>query len=637
MLWEWIGLGLVYFLARQLIVTRLETRAVVAVMIALAVVLAAYGFYQVGVELPAERAAYEKDPDGVLRALGQWYPPGSPERARFEDRLNSSEPLATFALANSLAGVLAPWAIVGLGVAWSFAARQGTGFARSPATVARVLGLLLCLGVVLACLVLTKSRSAYVAVAAGLVALVFVGSAGATWNWRPLVAVAVLVVLAVGVALAAGGLDARVFTGASKSLDYRLEYWQATLDMVADHPILGVCPGNFQNYYTQYKLPTASEEIRDPHNFLLETWATAGTLAFGALVVVLAGLVWQTWEAREPTLAASPPDAAPRDSLRLLLGGAAVGAPFAFWIGTPFGFSMSLEQLLGGLAIGSLVVAILWPWIQGGSLPPRLPAVGLLVLSIHLLAAGGFTFPGVAGTFWLLAALTIDSVDKLQPAGAPAKPGRRALPLVALIASIVVAGCCYFAALLPVLKSRELMARASEPRWNDEQRIALLTEAAGADPFTSEPWAAMAEISLANYKKDPKSSLWGQRLVGATGSILALERHSSAAWREVADWFEHQYAIAPNPALAEHIVHLYRNAAQLYPNSADVQARYALALNRAGNLAAARRAASRALELDGLTPHADKRLPGAMKAQIEQLLATAEDVSPTTAVPDKVK
>ena len=57
------------------------------------------------------------------------------------------------------------------------------------------------------------------------------------------------------------------------------EYWQSTLTMIVRHPWLGVGPGNFQDYYTQFKLPAASEEIRDPHNFVLEVWATAGTFA----------------------------------------------------------------------------------------------------------------------------------------------------------------------------------------------------------------------------------------------------------------------------------------------------------------------------------------------------------------------
>ncbi len=40
----------------------------------------------------------------MLRDAGFDPTPGTPERKLFEDRLNSTEPLATFALANSLAG-----------------------------------------------------------------------------------------------------------------------------------------------------------------------------------------------------------------------------------------------------------------------------------------------------------------------------------------------------------------------------------------------------------------------------------------------------------------------------------------------------------------------------------------------------
>ena len=57
MLWEWVGLGLVYFLTRQLVRTAAEVRALAATMFALAVVVSTIGFYQVLVSQPADRAA----------------------------------------------------------------------------------------------------------------------------------------------------------------------------------------------------------------------------------------------------------------------------------------------------------------------------------------------------------------------------------------------------------------------------------------------------------------------------------------------------------------------------------------------------------------------------------------------------
>ncbi len=44
------------------------------------------------------------------------YTPGTVEFKRFADRLNSPEPIATFALTNSLAAFLAPWLAISAGI-----------------------------------------------------------------------------------------------------------------------------------------------------------------------------------------------------------------------------------------------------------------------------------------------------------------------------------------------------------------------------------------------------------------------------------------------------------------------------------------------------------------------------------------
>ena len=53
----------------------------------------------------------------MLREVGLNYPPGTPVRELFERRLANREPTATFALTNSLAAALAPWLVMGLGIA----------------------------------------------------------------------------------------------------------------------------------------------------------------------------------------------------------------------------------------------------------------------------------------------------------------------------------------------------------------------------------------------------------------------------------------------------------------------------------------------------------------------------------------
>ena len=58
-----------------------------------------------------------------MRDAGLWFPPGSPERKLFESRLDNREPMATFALTNSLAAFLAPWLVMLAGIGLAFAAK----------------------------------------------------------------------------------------------------------------------------------------------------------------------------------------------------------------------------------------------------------------------------------------------------------------------------------------------------------------------------------------------------------------------------------------------------------------------------------------------------------------------------------
>ena len=444
MVFEWVALGTIFLLTRQLVRTPRETRALVAVMVALATVLASYGLYQVFIGLPATRAAYAENPDEAMRALGQWLPPGSVERQQFENRLASSEPLATFALTNSLAGFLAPWLIVGLAVWLSPLVRRDRA-ADTPAggrsgwsglTIVHSIAIAVCLAAIATCLVLTKSRSAYLAIVVGAALLPLADDDVRRRLFTRrfvLLALAVLLVVVI-VAVASGGLDAQVVTEARKSLGYRLEYWQATFAMIGRHPWLGVGAGNFQDYYTQYKLPQASEEVRDPHNFLLEVWATGGTFALVALGEILGLFAWRTW--KQARSIATGDDAAQRElperpgdrSAVLIAAGAGLAFVLAFVIGPSVRLVFTEQQVVGGLLVGAAAMGAMWPWVRTGRLPQRVPALAVLVLAINLLAAGGIAFPGVAGSLWILLALGFNELDAVRdPSVARASQPRRAM------------------------------------------------------------------------------------------------------------------------------------------------------------------------------------------------------------------
>src|SRR5262249_34101887 len=67
------------------------------------------------------------------------------------------------------------------------------------------------------------------------------------------------------------------------------------------------------NNYRLFRAPTATETVRDPHDFALEIWATSGVFALAALLLALGLFFWKTryaW-APGPDSPGSPPAPGP--------------------------------------------------------------------------------------------------------------------------------------------------------------------------------------------------------------------------------------------------------------------------------------------------------------------------------------
>lgn len=607
MLWEWLALGLGYFLVRQLVTSRREARALAAVLVALALAQAAYGLRQYFVDLPATRAEYRADPEGALRRAGQWYPPGSRERWLFEQRLESKEPLAAFALSNSLAGFLAPWTIV----AGAVLLVPGRLDRRRVTTAAAALVPLV------ACLILTKSRSAYLAAALGGMAwgaLVYRQRGG---SLRRPVAIAVgLVALALVAGVLSGGLDLEVLTEAPKSLGYRLQYWQATWGLIRELPWFGCGPGNFGDQYTRYKLPEASEEIADPHNFLLEVWATAGTPAAAALVAV--GLAF--WRAmfvhprRVPT-----PDADRQpvsDGVPHLLGGLVAGFGLAWFLGPIVDSPLSVVDLATGVVVCGGWLALAWrPWIRDGELPATLAALGVAVLSVNLLAAGGIGFPGVSASLWVLVALGLGEVADYRPEHEVPRLG----VLGALAVALVGAAGCFLTAYQPVLISTtRLSAAEARAARAPAEAESLFRAAAAADRWSAEPWRGLTALEFVRWDKSQDPQAWFACAEAAEQTLLRRPR-ASALHQEMADYFLRAYQQTGNPAQLRTARQLYRRAVALYPNSPLRRAGLAVASELSGDLASAIRQRDRALAQSAATPHEDQKLPPELQMRLEQI------------------
>ena len=632
MLWEGWGLAIAFFLARQAFSSAVQRRAVAAVMVALAVFLSLYGLYQYSVELPNTRQMYAANPDEMLRNAGEWYPPGSPEREAFEQRLASLEPMATFALTNSFAGFLAPWTIVVLG-AFILPASRLAFRNKTPLAL-----FLVPLGM---CLLLTKSRSAYLACICGGMAVLALWwfRRGTRMRLRRGLALAgiagALIVAAVAGAVAVGGLDVEVLSEAPKSLGYRLQYWQASAAMIRDMPVMGCGPGNFQSRYTAYKLPEASEEIVDPHNFLLEIWATAGTPALLALLAMGGASSYCILRRLRSTQSCNP------NSIENPTPNTAIDSPNSKTKNTPFqkqsteigketptAIAVSVGALVGvllsipvgsmsaappvwfvslaAIPVGIVVLTMLRPWVLNADESPLLWTFAAAVLLIHLLFAGGITFPGVAGSLCLLVALALNA-----SACGHRNTSRRTGAAVLAGALVLLVGC-HLTGYQPTLTARLLTDRALAAEGDPRT---MLQQAANADPWATEPRRFLADVIRQQWSAHPDPATMAD-FDRAVQDTLDRAPRAAPTYRHFGLAYCECYTLNRNRDLLEKGIKLLKHATELYPNDCRKHADLAEAYLAAGDQPNYRHERDEALRLDQLTPHLDKKLPDEQRQRL---------------------
>jgi O-antigen ligase/polysaccharide polymerase Wzy-like membrane protein len=617
MLWEWLGLGVAFFLARQAFSSAVQRRAVGAVMVALAVVVSLYGLYQYSVELPAARELYEQSSDEMLRDAGIWYPPGSPGREMLEQRLASLEPMATFALTNSLAGFLAPWAMVALAVSVVLSRRLSV---RQRVVIA---SLLIPLGL---CLLLTKSRSAYLACACGAVAIAAISWGGRRTllrTRRRLLTVGIAAVLIVGAilgALSVGGLDIEVLSEAPKSLGYRLQYWQASAAMIRDLPLFGCGPGSFQHRYTAYKLPEASEEIADPHNFLIEMWATAGTPALLALLAVGVAFllcVLSPTRRTQDDVQSTGADSGESEASPIFWG-ALGGVMLSLPVGAMSAAPPSLLVPLAALPLGGLVLAMLIPWVARGDDSAMLWTLPAMALLVHLLFSGGFAFPGVAVGLWLLLALALNvSACGDRPVGS----GVGALVLGGVLALVAT---CFLTGYQPTLVSRTQIQRAYA--GEGDPRV-LMRKAVEADPWAIGPREGLADVFHQQWMAAPNAETMRQFDRAVQEALVRAPRAASLRHKFGLAYLE-CFGRSREKNLLTEAIRMLESAVSLYPNDCRKRADLAEAYLLAGGRDGFQRERAEAIRLDRLTPHLDKKLTEEQRQRLTRIVLAPEVRAP---------
>lgn len=640
------GLAAAYLLARGLFSTPARRQAAALALAAQAAALASYGIYQALVELPRLRTMFAgaADPAAMLRSQGLDFVPGTPSWILFQNRLQSPEPFASFALANSLAGFLAPWLAVLLWLAGRTALERfgspAAGRRLGSAPLAILLGTA---AAVLVCLVLTRSRTAWLALLLGLAgqaALLCLARFANRSKERLEETIPhkkLLVGLAAGTLLLgfaaawAGGLERNVLSEAGKSLGYRLQYWRGAASVAAEQPLLGCGPGKFGDWYTRWKAPDASEEVQDPHQMFLETAAVAGVPTLAALLAAVAcGIYYASRQAAEGPREAFHETASPSDETE-----AVDSARTAIWIGA------ASAGLVGGLirfAEWSPLSAEGFWWcvfappifcllLSRVSVRPQVLAeaasAGWLAWLVDLQAAGGIFFPGVAASGWLLYSFFVagpppqaDASPSPVPAGLPSRPST-ARQLMVLGASACFAGA-YLLCYQPVQAARsalgKLQAAGEGPiAWEDVVE---------ADPRDAEAARSAASAALVAHLARPSDLDLRTRYERARDRFLERRGENDSAFYQLAEWEYARYQKLHEPPLAVAAADFGRKALSWYPNSARRWALLARAEAAAGRPTASA-AASQALRLHHATPHLDQKLAPAIVAELTRLASPA--------------
>ena len=587
-------------------------------------------------------------------------PEEGPGRKLWEARLlSSSEPVGLFALANTLAGLL----LVGV-LLWGLwflppnrrvepdpvldttpfrARRHATAFA---------------LGLVGFCLLLTKSRTAWVGTlaAASLLALLsqlqlrgWLTGPNRRWLMGGGAAITALVALAWW----SGGLDRLVLLEAFKSLRYRGEYWTGTWRMLWDpqHParwLVGVGPGNFRSSYLPFKLAESSEEIADPHNLFLDHWAAGGIIGLMAVAALwfvafrkLLSVTSSPVTPHSPGLDSVTATAISRTGLHHLssrpeLGGGllALGALLLFHAGSPAAWPLLvvLAGMLAGwwvtghtplpsqsLATGSSATGFsadgFWPpWSWSGAI--------LLGLLIHLLAAGGIAMPAIAALLQLL--------SLPRPTGTNSAGETRTAPglILAAVSTLLLAGVIT-QGLQPVATAELELALGDEAlsRGATDRGIKSYRAAAQADRLSAQPLERLAAVLqrewLATREEQAfdKCVQYRQQAIGRNPLAVAGWRLLGETWRLR---FEKTGELDDARKGAEYL----QQAVDRHPTNAVLLTELARSQFAARDFAAARTTADRALELDALNHrlgHSDKYLSDSLLALLQQCREAPSD------------
>ncbi|MHC4293081.1 MAG: O-antigen ligase family protein [Planctomycetota bacterium] len=273
-------------LSTVLLVQLLNSRLKIKLLLAFIAALGAVQAYQCSDQLFTSNQMtiqqYEESPETFLDPLG--IQPGTFQNWLFEHRIYTRAVSGFFTNKNSVGCFL----VIAVCAVFVLFAEQFKAYRQKQTDVVPIFCSVIVLAFIIWGLLITKSKGAIIAAFFSALCFTFFILFP---NWlekhrKAIFAIVLtLTVLACIFIITYGTSHDRLPGG--NSMLVRWQYWLSTAQMIADHPLTGVGPGNFSYYFTHYKLPGALESVADPHNLFLSFLAQYGPLGLLAILLLL--------------------------------------------------------------------------------------------------------------------------------------------------------------------------------------------------------------------------------------------------------------------------------------------------------------------------------------------------------------
>ena len=656
---EWTALVAVWWLTRRIVQNERGFQTINSLIVAMGVGISVMGIFQHHVTYPQQAEWYQdqirqSDDSGILSGVAAstvqkqlqqiGVPLDGPGRELFESRLlSSSEPMGTFALANTLGGVLAVVFVLLLAICLE--SMQSTGGCHN---VGRVLVFGLLWGTVSYCLLLTKSRTAWCGCAVGIVSLFLQKREWRFSVWLKRAAMLVICFAVFGIfGFTTGAIDKEVLLEAPKSLQYRFFYWIGAAGVIADSPLWGAGPGNFRQSYLAHKVAESSEEILDPHNIFFDAWGAAGVMGFVAVSFLFCCVISSTFFQSKSQTELKKPDGnscvAPVGALvMVILSGTFLHlvwrwfAGGVFWDLTSSNFFVS-DNFILLVPIGACVAVV----AMGGRMrvAASAPRAALLCLLTHLLGAGGLQISIVGALIVVLYAMGESSPSSETRIREWRLHNIFTVFGVAVVCSVI--GVIITFGLLPVLRCQSQIAVAEYRNQVGDVKVAMsaVDDAIRVDPLDVQSRQQKLEILATEFSRDLRryaqaSVIDSSRkyrlqsdfnnVLNACSSLIDADRKGLSGYLYRSRLRAMMANVFSNSQLLESAMQDMKHVVDAYPTNSSHRAEYALLQFAANDHDRAILSAQAALNLDTLNHtwgHADRYLGEDLVAK---LVAIAE-------------